>query len=164
MKTYYIYHIAGIKIGCTSDLLKRMSDQGFTEWEILEEHSDIYEVSDREIQIQKDYSLPVDKVPYWKSVQNRHTWDDVARAKGQAVLKEGKYKHVTKASHVAAKGKKKITYDIAQQIRSEGWVSKKNQFETGPTLKEIAKKYNTTVAICKGVLHNKSYTSPDWRT
>ena len=71
MKTYYIYHIAGIKIGCTSDLLKRMSDQGFTEWEILEEHTDIYEVSNREIQLQKDYALPVDTIPYWKSIEHR---------------------------------------------------------------------------------------------
>tara|TARA_R110002050_G_scaffold144102_3_gene269523 strand:+ start:1860 stop:2333 length:474 start_codon:yes stop_codon:yes gene_type:complete len=74
MKTYLIYHIPGKKIGCTKDLYKRMSDQGFTQWEILEEHNCIYEVSDREIQLQKDYGLPVDKVPYWQSVQNRRKW------------------------------------------------------------------------------------------
>ncbi len=68
---YFIYHIPGIKIGCTSDLQTRMRVQSFTEWEILEEHTDIYEVSDREIQLQKDYGLPVDNMPYWKSVENR---------------------------------------------------------------------------------------------
>ena len=52
-----------------------MRDQGFTEWEILEEHTDIYEVSDREIQLQKDYGLTVDKVPYWQSVENRHVME-----------------------------------------------------------------------------------------
>ena len=51
-------------------LKRRMSDQRFTEWEILEEHTDIYEASDREIQLQKDYGLPVDKVPYWQTVEN----------------------------------------------------------------------------------------------
>jgi len=162
--TYYIYHITEVKIGCTSDLLKRMSDQGFTEWEILETHTDIMEASAREIELQKDYGYTVDKVPYWKSVQNRHTWDDAARAKGQATLKANGYEHVQEASNIAAKAKCKITWEIAQQIRSEGWVSKKNQHQPGPTLKEIAKKYNTTAAICKGVLYNKTYTSPDWRT
>jgi hypothetical protein len=48
-----------------------MSDQGFTEWEILEEHTDIYEVSNREIQLQKDYGLRVDTIPYWKSIEHR---------------------------------------------------------------------------------------------
>tara|TARA_R110002051_G_scaffold128215_5_gene201842 strand:+ start:1712 stop:2149 length:438 start_codon:yes stop_codon:yes gene_type:complete len=84
MKTYLIYHIPGKKIGCTKDLYKRMSDQGFTQWEILEEHNCIYEVSDREIQLQKDYGLPVDKVPYWKSVQNRFKWtSETAAAAGR---------------------------------------------------------------------------------
>ena len=83
MKTYYIYHIQGIKIGCTSDLIKRMSDQGFTDWEILEEHTDIYEVSNREIQLQKEYGLPVDKVPYWQSVENRPKFtSETGRAAG----------------------------------------------------------------------------------
>ena len=71
MKTYYIYHIPGIKIGCTSDLQTRMRDQGFTDWEILETHTDIYEASNREIELQKDYGLPVDTIPYWKVIEHR---------------------------------------------------------------------------------------------
>lgn len=81
MKTYYIYHIPGVKIGCTSDLIKRMKDQGFTSWEILEEHTDIYEVSNREIQLQKEYGYRVDTVPYWKSVQSRFKWNKDTRHK-----------------------------------------------------------------------------------
>ena len=45
---YYIYHIPGIKIGCTNQLKKRMKVQGFTDWEILEEHTDISIASNRE--------------------------------------------------------------------------------------------------------------------
>ena len=82
MKKYIIYHIAGIKIGVTSNLIKRMSDQGFTEWEILEEHTDIYEVSDREIELQKQYGLPVDAVPYWQSVQNRRKFTKEEMSRG----------------------------------------------------------------------------------
>jgi len=137
-----------------------MSDQGFTDWEILEEHTDIYEVSNREIQLQKEYGLPVDKVPYWKSVENRRVWNDEDRIKGQLTLKANGYSHLKRASHIAAKSKCKITWEIAMQIRSEGWVSKKNQYEPGPTLKDIAKKYNTTTSICQGVLHNKTYLTP----
>ncbi len=38
MGKYKIYHVPGVKIGCTCDLERRMSDQGFTNWVILEEH------------------------------------------------------------------------------------------------------------------------------
>ncbi len=75
MKNYYIYHIAGIKIGCTVNVPHRMREQGFTEWEHLETHTDIYEASNREIELQKEYGYPVDKIPYYLSVQNRPKWD-----------------------------------------------------------------------------------------
>ena len=78
---YYIYHIAGIKIGCTDDLEKRMSDQGFTEWEILETHEDGWLAGDREQELQKEYGLPVDKVHYMISRQNRPKWNDDTRHK-----------------------------------------------------------------------------------
>jgi len=79
MKTYYIYHIEGVKVGCTSNLQKRMADQGFTSWNILEEHTDIIEASNREIQLQKEYGLPVDTIPYYISVQNRSKWTNETR-------------------------------------------------------------------------------------
>ena len=118
MKTYLIYHVPGKKIGCTCDLHKRMRDQGFTQWEILEEHNCIYEVSDREIQLQKDYGLPVDKVPYWQSVQNRHVWSDAARTKGQDVLKQAGYEHVNKAATAAGKKHLKLTKTQVEEIKS----------------------------------------------
>ena len=58
--TYYIYHIAGIKIGVTNNIERRMSEQGFTDWDILEEHTDINLVSIREKELQKEYGYPVD--------------------------------------------------------------------------------------------------------
>ena len=61
---YYIYHIPGIKIGCTEDLDKRMKDQGFTEWEILETHEDGWLAGDREIELQKEYGYRVDTTHY----------------------------------------------------------------------------------------------------
>ena len=52
---YYIYHIPGVKIGCTKHIQKRIKQQGFTEFEILETHTDIDIASDREIELQKQY-------------------------------------------------------------------------------------------------------------
>ena len=84
MKTYYIYHIPKYvytkcgsvgKIGVTQQLRRRINDnkiksvEGFTKWEILEKHTDVYAVSDREIELQKEYGYPVDKIPYWKTIR-----------------------------------------------------------------------------------------------
>jgi hypothetical protein len=68
---YYIYHIPNIKIGCSTVPSIRVNEQGYTEFEILEEHADIYEVSKREKELQKEYGLPIDNIPYYQSVLNR---------------------------------------------------------------------------------------------
>ena len=78
---YYIYHIPGVKIGCTKDLLKRMADQSFTEWEILEEHTDGWLAGDREIELQKQYGYPVDKSHYMVSLENRRKGSSIAGKK-----------------------------------------------------------------------------------
>lgn len=64
---YTIYHIPGIKIGCSSEPENRVSKQGFTDYEVLEVHEDIYVASDREIELQKQYGYRVDNIPYYKS-------------------------------------------------------------------------------------------------
>ena len=162
MKHYTIYHIPGEKIGCSSEPENRVQDQGFTDYEVLEVHTDIYIASDREIELQKQYGYKVDKVPYWQSVENRHAWTDEDRLKAKISLESNGWQNTIRASHAAAKNRKRLTYEIAQQIRQEGWVSKKNQYQDGPSLKDIAEKYNTTTTVVKGILQNKTYTSPDW--
>lgn len=66
--TYTVYHIPGIKIGCTTDLEKRISDQGFSNYEILWQEKGNYEhgwiAGDIEKQLQKEYGLPIDKNHY----------------------------------------------------------------------------------------------------
>ncbi len=64
MTNYYIYHVPGIKIGVTTNVPRRMREQRFTEWEHLETHTCVYEVSDREQELQRQYGLPVDQTPY----------------------------------------------------------------------------------------------------
>jgi hypothetical protein len=71
---YTIYYIPDFvwsdgtigKIGCTKHADKRIKEQGYTNYEVLEEHLDVYIASDREIALQKQYNLRVDAKPYWK--------------------------------------------------------------------------------------------------
>lgn len=137
-------------------------DQGFTQWEILETHTDGWKAGDREIELQKEYGLPVDKVHYMISRQNRPVWDNNARTKAKQALKDSNYKSLPKATLEASKAKMKITFDIAEQIRNEGYTPKKNQYKPGPTLKSIAQKYNVSVQVIKDVIKYRTYTSPSW--
>jgi hypothetical protein len=58
------------KIGCTEqEPQQRVKDQGYINYEVLEEHVDVYIASDRELALQKQYGLPVDKMPYWKVIK-----------------------------------------------------------------------------------------------
>ena len=86
---YYIYHIPGIKIGCTKNIKARMLAQGFTEWEILETHEDGWIAGDRELELQKEYGYTVDASHYMVSVQNSGFGStEVARLGALAVSQE----------------------------------------------------------------------------
>ena len=61
---YYIYHIPGIKIGCTKSLNRRIKQQGYKDYEILETHTCISKASTREIELQKEYGYKVDFARY----------------------------------------------------------------------------------------------------
>jgi hypothetical protein len=99
MKKYYIYHIPTFvhkdgrigKIGCTvQEVNKRSKKQGYTEYEILETHECIYKASDREIELQKEYCYPVDKIPYYKIVKIP---TQEGRLKGgESAVKSGQFK------------------------------------------------------------------------
>ena len=65
---YSIYHIPGVKIGCTDNVDRRLEQQGYSNFEILEEHADVYVASDREIALQKQYGYRVDRRPYWQTI------------------------------------------------------------------------------------------------
>jgi hypothetical protein len=64
---YYIYHIPGVKIGCSVEPDNRVKRQGYTEYEILETHSDEDVASEREKELQKQYGYKVDKTEYKQS-------------------------------------------------------------------------------------------------
>lgn len=61
---YYIYHIKGVKIGCSKNPKRRVAAQGYKDYEILEVHNDIDVADKREIELQKQYNYPNDKSTY----------------------------------------------------------------------------------------------------
>lgn len=66
---YYIYHIPGVKIGCTTNVKRRVNKQGYSEYQILETHTDIHIASQREIELQKQYGYKVDNTLYSQSYE-----------------------------------------------------------------------------------------------
>jgi hypothetical protein len=52
---YYIYHIEGIKVGCSTNPKQRVKAQGYNQFEILETHTDINIAAKREIELQNEY-------------------------------------------------------------------------------------------------------------
>jgi hypothetical protein len=62
---YYIYHIPGIKIGCTTNLKRRVEiAQKCKNYEVLEEHVDESTAAERELELQKQYGYKVDSKKY----------------------------------------------------------------------------------------------------
>ena len=106
---YYIYHIPGVKIGCTDNVEERMKSQKVSIYEVLEEHLDIYIASNREIELQKQYGYPVDKRKYYE-VLSMCTYK--ARSKG------GKKAGVThiKSGHISTLGKNSV-------LLKTGWMA-----------------------------------------
>jgi hypothetical protein len=81
-KKYYIYHIEGVKIGVSTQPKIRVRNQKFTEYKILEEHTDIYEVSNREKELQTQYGYKVDSSYYWETIKAQKHIPNKARVKG----------------------------------------------------------------------------------
>jgi len=75
---YKIYHILGKKIGCTTNVQKRVvEEQGFKtgEYEILYETDDIKKASKVELTLQKDLGYKVDIKPYYKLFEKKMKQD-----------------------------------------------------------------------------------------
>ena len=85
---YYIYHIPGVKIGCSKEPEKRIADQGYTDYEILEQHDDPQIAGDRERELQKEYGYPVDHSHYAASLANRSA---MGKAAGRKAKESGQF-------------------------------------------------------------------------
>ncbi len=96
---YFIYHIPGVKIGCTENPNNRIKQQTKSDWEILEIHTDIDIASKREIELQKQYGYNVDTCTYKQSVQNNPGKQDIAgRASATKQWRENRNAELEKCS------------------------------------------------------------------
>jgi hypothetical protein len=125
---YHIYRIPDYKhkngligkIGVSEIPSERVEKQGYSNFEILESHTDIIKVSERERELQKQYGYPVDSVPYYIS---RKFWGSVAGKVGGQKCKEQKIgfhssrEHSIKGGHVSIKKRKE----------NNGWSSQEKQ-------------------------------------
>jgi len=69
---YYIYHIKGVKVGCTTDLKKRVElVQGFKDYEVLYKTRDILNASIAELYYQNIFKYKLDKNSYLKLTQKK---------------------------------------------------------------------------------------------
>jgi len=137
---YYIYHVPGEKIGCSKYPDVRVADQGFSNYEILEEHTCIYTVSDREIELQKEYGYRVDNVPYFKTIEAQKIY-------------AGKIKGIPKPylSIFNKETKRKLTMEEADEIRSK-YVPRTYSTHM------LAKEYGVTSMVIHSIVNNRSYT------
>ena len=94
---YYIYHIPGEKIGVTKDLSRREKENGHTQI-ILEEHTCIFQVSDRELELQTQYGYRVDSNPYWYMVMVM-----LPKSKSREALRKNAEKHYGKKHRLGYK-------------------------------------------------------------
>jgi hypothetical protein len=107
---YKIYHIPGIKIGCSTQPKIRVKQQGYSNFEVLEKHEDIYVATDRERELQKEYGYRVDECPYYKSYASRRAnWKREGSVKGGTVagqinVKSGKILEAQKKSAELRRG------------------------------------------------------------
>jgi hypothetical protein len=133
-KIYYIYHIPTFlhkdgrigKIGCTEeeDAKVRVEKQGYTEYEILETHTDIMIASDREMELQKEYGYPVDKVPYYLTRQI--PTEEGCKKGGKSAIKirkNNKEKWKNSLLNFQIAGGKTNGPKLAQRNVESGWIS-----------------------------------------
>ena len=70
---YYIYHIKGIKIGCTNNLKKRVEKiQGYNDYDVLAKTDSIKQASILEIHFQNLYNYKKDKNSYLQLMINKN--------------------------------------------------------------------------------------------
>jgi hypothetical protein len=124
MKKYYIYHIKGVKIGVSEEPEVRVNRQGYTDFEILEEHECIYKASDRERELQKEYGYAVDSCPY--HITRQTPTEEGCKKGGKSAIKirkNNKEKWKNSLLNFQIAGGKTSGPKLAQRNVESGWIS-----------------------------------------
>ena len=148
---YYIYHVPGEKIGVSKRPAKRVKMQDFSDYEILEEHTCIYTVSDREIELQKEYGYKVDNIPYWKTIENSRSNFTVEESRKGGLKNKEKPGYFKELSKLSPRTQFKLSKEQQEEVR----VRRSN----GESATSLGKEFNVTRqtiwSICKKKGHSE---------
>ncbi|CAB4134712.1 hypothetical protein UFOVP643_7 [uncultured Caudovirales phage] len=137
MKLYTIYYgtkPSGIpKIGCDEAYPNRPLQQNMVNYSILEQHEDIMIASKREIELQKQYGVRVDRIPYYMTKIN------AAKASHKA-QENGTHNFQTMSTEQRTAIAKATTPWKNSEFQSE--MAKRNRGVPKPHSKELAKALN----------------------
>jgi len=119
---YYIYHIPNVKIGVSKHPKRRVREQGYSEYEILETHTDIDLVSKRETELQKKYNL-IEKfvaVDYKHQVNNFQSKSPLAK-KGRIWKDEWRKKlsESCMGREISEEQRKKLSKSVRKRYESK---------------------------------------------
>jgi hypothetical protein len=160
---YHIYRIPDYKhkngligkIGVSEIPSERVEKQGYSNFEILESHTDIIKVSERERELQKQYGYPVDSVPYYIS---RAQWGSKAGKVGGKKCKDEKIGFLSDSWDKTKNGKWAVESGHLQRISSLGGkkaiiklkeLNKKNQYWKKANSVSVQKSKKTVLQYTK---------------
>lgn len=113
--TYYIYHVKGVKIGLTTDIERRMEQQGFTEYEVLMVEKGNYDygwvMGDIELKLQKEYGYKVDNSHYMISRNNRYKFGNPED--------QSRYSLMVKNRHIFERLPKEVVSENSKRVWRE---------------------------------------------
>jgi len=138
MVEYYIYEIKGVKVGCTTDMVRRQREQRSKgEMVVLETHTNIEDATrrERELQLEKGYSVDSNGYKTWmntyhlksrtkevrKKAVNNTNWEERNKSLAKSrrgIVNIGLQKHnesirvPVKAYNITHNGRKKQNFKI----------------------------------------------------
>ena len=138
------------KIGCDQAYPNRPIQQSLTDYFILEEHEDIMFASQREIELQKEHGVTVDRIPYYQIRLRAITG---ARKRGDSL--DNNFKNYTSEEWKEINKNKggsirKLTYEQAHEIRNK-YTGKRGEQA------KLAREYKITTRMVCNLINNKTY-------
>ena len=151
---YTIYHgtrpNGNNKIGCDEAYPNRPIQQSLTNYYVLEEHVDELVASRRELELQREYDLPVDIFPYHLRKVNGNKGGIIRANNPNNNFKHYSHEQWSRINKGKGGYLKKLTYEIAQEIRDKYSGVRGQQ-------SALAKEYGVTTKLISNLINNKTY-------
>lgn len=160
---YYIYHIPGVKIGCTQNPKNRIKQQTKGEYEILETHKDKFVAAKRELELQEQYGYQVDTCDYIKSTSNQNPLTPSIAGKASATKqwKENRDKELIKCS-MGGKANAEKTSKVVQQC-DLNWNVLNTFNSTKDAARYIVGRSEAAATIRATILNKGTYKGFRWK-